>query len=57
MDVEIQRPTEALDDHHGAAAPIADAVTVRAAPEEPEDRADTKRDRLSWLAVTWILSP
>jgi hypothetical protein len=40
MDVEIQRPTEALDDHHGAAAPIGDAVTARAAPEEPEDRAD-----------------
>jgi hypothetical protein len=30
----------ALDDHHGAAAPIGDAVTTRAAPEEPEDRAD-----------------
>lgn len=40
MDVEIQRPTEALHDHDGAAAPIGDAATARAAAEEPEHGAD-----------------
>jgi len=40
MDVQIQRATEALDDHHGAAAPVADAVAACAAPEEPDHRAD-----------------
>ena len=40
MDVQIQRPTEALDHQHGAAATLLDAVTTRAAPEEPEHRAD-----------------
>jgi hypothetical protein len=29
VDIEIQRPTEALHDHHGAAATLCDAVRVR----------------------------
>jgi hypothetical protein len=38
VNVEIQRPTEALHDDHGPAATIDDAVTVCAAPQEPEHR-------------------
>jgi hypothetical protein len=38
MDVQIQRSTKALDDHHGSAATIGNAVTAGAAPEEPEHR-------------------
>jgi hypothetical protein len=34
MDVEIERPTEALDDHDGATAPIGEGVRARAAAEE-----------------------
>lgn len=42
MNAEIQRPTEALDDHHGSAAPIGDAVTAHAAPEELVHRFDRR---------------
>jgi hypothetical protein len=45
MDVEIERPTEALHDHGSAAAPIGDAVTARAAAEERADAYDTCRSR------------
>ena len=52
MDVEIQRPAEALDDHHGTAAPIGDAVTARAAPEEPEHRTDSDAaDRATQVVI------
>jgi hypothetical protein len=40
MHIEIQRPTEALHNHHGAAATIIDAIGARAAPKEAEHRAD-----------------
>jgi hypothetical protein len=39
MDVEIQCPSEALDDHYAPTATIGDAVAARAAPEEAEHRA------------------
>lgn len=52
MDVEIQRPTEALDDPRGAAAPIGDAGTVRAAPEEPEYGSDSHpADRATQVVI------
>jgi hypothetical protein len=52
MDVEIQRATEALDDHHGPAAAIGDAVAALAAPEELEHRTDGHAvDRASQVVI------
>jgi hypothetical protein len=52
MNVQVQRPTEALDNHHGAAATIVDAVTTRAAPEEPEHRTDGRAaDRAAQVVI------
>lgn len=36
VDVEIEGAAEALNDHHGAAPAVDDAVASRATPQEPE---------------------
>jgi hypothetical protein len=36
VDVEIESATEALNDHHGAAPAVDDAITSCATPQEPE---------------------
>jgi hypothetical protein len=52
MNVQVQRSTEALNNHYGAAATIVDAVTTRAAPEEPEYRADGRAaDRAAQVVI------
>lgn len=38
VDVEIERAAEALQDRHGAAAAVGDAVTACTAPEQSEHR-------------------
>jgi site-specific recombinase XerC len=38
VDVEIERATEPLDDDHGAAPPVDDALAAGALAQEPEDR-------------------
>ena len=44
VDVEIEGAAEALNDRHGAAAAIGDAVSPSAMPEEPEHHSQRDAD-------------